>query len=512
MNALIWSLVAIAVAPALNRLMARWPALASGGDALAAIVVLATVLLHSLPYALTELGGLAALVAVAGLLLPPLCEVSSPRLLGTIVVAGLGAHALVDGALLAAPDDHHAGHVLAEAIAIHTVPVSLAIWRAALPHGVRVGVGLLVLTAVAELAGWFGARTLLASSGSVLALLQCFTAGTLLHFAFASTPSSPRGSAIGVLAGGAIAWSMTQSHPLPAGVPGEIGALGAALGLGLAAAPATLLGLIVGSTLAGGRGERQKVLSVGLLGAALSGALLGPGHAVLVLIGAGITAGALGRHAAPNPLTLRAPSLSALRGALDAHLGWLLIGIGAASLLEPLLSSTAMQTQLGLLVTLGAVGLGLLVPASVIGLLPLVAVLEHKALLPGAIFAVLAAPILGVALDLPSRIAVKGPVHAARTGLLAAAGLLAGGAGLGLVAPMLGLQARPLHDLLLAAPGPLAWVSLAALAALAADALSRLGLPGLLPPLLRGHDHGAHTLETGEPHDHGDHRHVHGPA
>ena len=75
-----------------------------------------------------------------------------------------------------------------------------------------------------------------------------------------------------------------------------------------------------------------------------------------MLIGAGTTAGALGRHAAPNPLTLRAPSLSALRGALDAHLGWLLIGIGAASLLEPLLSSTAMQTQLGLLVTLVHLG------------------------------------------------------------------------------------------------------------------------------------------------------------
>lgn len=113
MNALIWSLVAIAVAPALERVMARWPWLSSAADALAAVVVLATVLLHTLPYALGELGGLAVLVAAAGLLVPPLCEVSSPRLLGTVVVAGLGAHALVDGAMLAAPEDADAGHVLA---------------------------------------------------------------------------------------------------------------------------------------------------------------------------------------------------------------------------------------------------------------------------------------------------------------------------------------------------------------------------------------------------------------
>ena len=512
MNALIWSLVAIAVAPALERAMARWPALASAADGLAAIVVLATVLLHSLPYALSELGGLAALVAVAGLLLPPLCEVSSPRLLGTIVVAGLGAHALVDGALLAAPDDHDAGQALAQAIAVHTVPVSLAIWRAALPHGLRVGVGLLTLTAVAELAGWIGARALLDSSGPVLALLQCFTAGTLLHFAFAATPTSPRGSALGVVLGLAIAWSMTMSHPMPEGAPGELGALASAFGLAIAAAPATLAALLIGGALGGGRGRRREILTVGALGAALSLPLLGPAHAALVVACAGIGATWSHRQAPPEPWALRLPPVARLREALDQHLGWLLIGVGAAALLEPLLAPSALTAQLGLVVALGCVGLGLMVPASVVGLVPLVAVLEHKTLVPGAIFAVLAAPVLGAALDLPAQIAVRGQLHAARAGLLAAAGLLAGAATLGLLAALLDVRARPLHAVLEASPGPASLLALGLLAALAADALTRQGLPGLMPPLLRGHDHGAHGFEHPHAHAHGAEHHEHGPG
>lgn len=499
MNALIWSLVAIAVAPALERVMARWPWLSSAADALAAVVVLATVLLHTLPYALGELGGLAVLVAAAGLLVPPLCEVSSPRLLGTVVVAGLGAHALVDGAMLAAPEDADAGHVLAEAIAIHTVPVSLAIWRAALPHGVRVGVGLLALTAAAELLGWFGARTLLDSSGNILALLQCFTAGTLLHFAWASTPQSPRGSALGVAVGVAIAWSMTHSHPMPGRALGELNALPTFLGLCLSAAPGLLAALLLSGLLPRGRSGGDPVLSVGLYAVALALPLLGLWHGVAAAVGAMGIALLQGRRA--RSLAPEALSLATLREGVDAHLGWALLGLGAGAMLEPLLGLDALSGTLGLGVTLGGLALGLLVPASVAGLVPVVAVLDHKGLLPGAGVALVLAPAAGAALGLGAVAGGRGALFAWRRGLLAASGLLILGWAVSALAPT--WLASPLHPLIEGPTGPAAWITLACASALTLDALLRRGSPGLLPPLLRGHSH-AH----GHDHDH-DHRHDH---
>ncbi len=522
MLTLLLSLAAIGVAPLLDRPLSRSGALASGADAFAAVAVLGTVLLHVLPHGVESLGWLALLAAAAGLALPSICDLGGIRILGLAAVAGLGAHALVDGAMLAAPEDNDAGHALSWAVVIHTVPLSLAVWRAARPHGATLALLLLGYTALAELLGWVGARELLDASGAMLSLLQCFTAGTLLHFVWAPRPTSRRGSGVGALLGGLAIVAMNQAWPLHRLELDELTVEATLLGLVLTMAPALLAGVLGLAALHGLAAKRHgspataagslgKGLTLGLLAtlAPLGAPFLvvrGLSGLLMQLIGR-ISVSGLRREASPGEASspgapARADMLSSLRALVDAQVGQLLLGLGLAGVLEALLPAAALAgLSPWLTVPLAAV-LAPLFGLGAVGITPVAAVLLHKGLgVDATLAAVLTASTLSVR-DSSSLSALRGRRVALRHG----AALLLASLGLAALSRTWSLPVPALHDVVEASGTTTQWVALALLGALGVEAVLRGGLPVLMGPLSRPH---VHTPDHDHGHEHG-HGHGHG--
>ncbi len=447
MLTLLLSLAAIGVAPLLDRPLRRSATLGSGADAFAAVAVLGTVLLHVLPHGVEALGVWALLAAAAGLALPSICDLGGVRILGLAAVAGLGAHALVDGAMLAAPEESDAGHALSWAVVIHTVPLSLAVWRAASAQGGALAVVLLGYTALCELLGWVGAQALLDASGALLGLLQCFTAGTLLHFVWAPAPQSRRGSGVGALLGLLAIVAMNRAWPLHRLDLDELEAEATMLGLALTLAPALGVGAIALTAL--GARERGWV--------------------------------------------------AALRAVADAEVGRVLLGLGLAGVLEGLVPAGALEGSSPWLMVPLCVALAPLAGLGLVGTLPVVFVLEHKGLGPGAAAAALVAgSLFNLSVIRRLREGRGAPTVLPRALSTAALALVAG-----LLAERFGIPLPLLHDLVETAGGPLAWASLALLVLLGADAVLRGGLPVLMGPLARPHAHGGDGHGHGHDHDHG---------
>lgn len=516
MLTLLLSLAAIGVAPLLDRPLGRHAALASGADAFAAVAVLGTVLLHVLPHGVEQLGPLALLAAAAGLALPSICDLGGIRILGVAAVAGLGAHALVDGAMLAAPDEDAASHALSWAVVIHTVPLSLAIWRAARPHGSALAAALLGYAAICELLGWTGARALLDASGGLLGLLQCFTAGTMLHFVWAPAPLSRRGSGLGALLGGGAIVAMNTLWPLHRSYLEDLEVGPAMLGLALAMAPATALGLALAAPLRAASRARGPE-ATGAPGGGWDGTIallatlapLGAGVLALRALGATVLALALRRAlppvaaAAPDPRPLSARLASgllpSLRALADESAGRLLLGLGLAAVLEALAPPSAVAALPPALALPTAALLGPLLGLGPLGVTPVAAVLLHKGLPIGAALAFLVAG-SALQLDLLGRLVEAGGRRLAfRASALVMLIALATGWAAERLATRLPLP--ELHALAAGAGTPLAWAALGALAILGVDTVLRGGLPALMGPLARPHRH--------EPsHDHG-HEHDH---
>lgn len=514
---LLLSLAAIGAAPLLDRALTGRPFAASAADAFAAVAVLATVLLHVLPHGIEALGPLALLPAVAGLLVPSLCELGGLRVLGITAIVGLGAHALVDGAMLAAPDAHEADHALAWAVVIHTVPLSLAVWRAARPHGTWLAAGVLGVTALSELVGWGGARALLDSSGALLAVLQCFTAGTLLHFVWAPAPVSRRGSGVGALLGGVAIVGMETVWPLPHAQGLELRAESTFLGLSLALSPALAAGLLGGAAIravlrapAGARSRPpdQWDLPLGLLA---SLPLLGPSwlvaRGVMSALPGLLERGLSGaRERAPKPRRpgtwpgrLVSGFLSALRELADALAGRVLLGLALAAVLEPLVPPDLLGGLPPWIAVPAAALLGAPLGLGAVGVTPVAALLLHKGLPPAGVMALLLAGAHGGLSEGLDR------AGALRSFAVTVAGAALAGALVLLLVP--GLPAPQLHDVVARAGGPVAWVALGLTALLFADAVLRGGLPTLLGPLARPH---RHDPEQGHAHAHAhDHAAVH---
>lgn len=517
MLTLLLSLAAIGVAPLLDRPLARSQATSSGADAFAAVAVLGTVLLHVLPHGIEAQGAWALLAAAAGLALPSICDLGGIRILGLAAVAGLGAHALVDGAMLAAPDEDAAGRALSWAVVIHTVPLSLAIWRAARPSGLPLAAGLLGLTVVSELIGWTGARALLDVGAGFLGLLQCFTAGTLLHFVWAPAPASRRGSGVGALLGGAAIVAMNLSWPLHRLQAGELDAGATLLGLALAMAPLLLAGALL-AAVSRALSPRREVSPEGDPTAGWSGTLgllasVAPlGASILVLRGVFSTLAPALARALAGPLPADGPRderrgitrlatgfLPRLRELGDATTGHLLLGLGLASVVEPLVPVDAFGRLPAALTIPAAVLLGPLLGLGPVGITPVAAVLLHKGLDPGAAMALLLAGSALSRAGLERMIALLGRLRALRVaGALLALSALGGLVGRSMADA---LHPPPLHVVIGDAASPLSWGALVALGILGVDTVLRGGLPALMGPLARPHEHG---------HDHGhDHGHVH---
>jgi uncharacterized protein len=260
------------------------------------------------------------------------------------------------------------------------------------------------------------------------------------------------------------------------------------------------------------------LVSVPLIGWPLTLARLGGAFAVAVLSGilvsrlipasqvAAMTAPAAG----PTP-PLRERLAHGLREGLvesvDHTAPWILVGLGMAALVEPLLAAEWLsRLPPGLDVPLFALlGVPSFVCAS--GATPLVAVLLHKGLSPGAALAFL---ITGPATNVTT-FAVMSRLHGRKVTVAFGAVVALTSIGLGLalnafIPAQTGLAHQPQHA---EHEGFVEWVGLVLLGALFLASLLRQGPRGFLAQLLPGGDTGEGAVPTG---DKLSELHVHGPA
>ncbi|MES2644174.1 MAG: permease [Myxococcota bacterium] len=257
MTTLLLSLLAMAVAPLLDRAVGARPRVAGFADGLIQVVVGGILLVHVLPFGLATAGWPALFALGGGAMVGVLAHriPGGERSAGALAVLALLLHAGIDGAALATPDTH--GHdagegMLAWAVVLHTVPVGLATWRISRQRaGAAFAFGLLVATAAVTTAGWLTADTVFhGASPAALGLAQCAVAGALLHVLGHAGEGLPRRPAgWGGLVGVGIVILLVLGDPIPLPHAGELGAESALVTLLLASAPALLLGYLAAGAL-----------------------------------------------------------------------------------------------------------------------------------------------------------------------------------------------------------------------------------------------------------------------
>ena len=199
-----------------------------------------------------------------------------------LAMVGLGFHGFIDGAVLAPGATGRVDPLLALAIALHHLPVGLAVWWFLRPlQGRAWSIAVLVAVAAAIGAGWSaGPRLRAIAEGQSAELFAALFSSVLLHVVFhrpmlpAGTPAEARGSrraaGLGGLLGGLLLLLVEQADFGGGGTAGH-GAARAFLSLAIESAPALLVGLLFaglvqamlprGSAawLAGGRGAGSAV-------------------------------------------------------------------------------------------------------------------------------------------------------------------------------------------------------------------------------------------------------------
>lgn len=244
MEMLLASLLALAVGPLI---VSRLKDIRSATVAIDAFVIVAIgglIIIHILPEALTQGGWWVLLTLFLGLFGPLLAErglhqganSSAGRIVIFLALAGLAAHAVIDGLALGHEHTHGHGHshgpldhsdestgLLSLAVILHRLPVGIGIWWL-IPRTLGVGVAMLTLglIAVATVVGFFVGDGLDIQGGSGLAIFEGLLAGSLLHVVFHShLPSAPRkrswepASAVGTIAALGILIGVTSTHPSP---------------------------------------------------------------------------------------------------------------------------------------------------------------------------------------------------------------------------------------------------------------------------------------------------------
>lgn len=203
----------------MSRPLARRPGLASGIDALVAVLITAIVLLQVLPFGYSAVGA-PALVALALGALAPLGGEQVPGGDGVVLLlatVGLGLHGFLDGTALVEHDDSGFGEAVAHGIILHSLPFGLGVWRSLAGRGAGLGWAVLAAVAAGELAGYAVGASLPTGWAAALGALQCFVAGSLLHLLghAASRTDYPRASGMGALLGvlGAVALWVDEPPP-----------------------------------------------------------------------------------------------------------------------------------------------------------------------------------------------------------------------------------------------------------------------------------------------------------
>lgn len=157
MGLLIASVLALLVAPLLDRAMTGRPSAPAALDGFV-VVAISGVLAHIFPHALEEAGWVALPAGIVGLVLPTLLhrisEKRSHIIVVVLVLLGLGGHAFLDGVGLA-QHDPTGERVVAWAVVLHRVPDGLAIWWLVRPkRGFAAATCLLIAIAGATIAGF----------------------------------------------------------------------------------------------------------------------------------------------------------------------------------------------------------------------------------------------------------------------------------------------------------------------------------------------------------------------
>jgi len=175
----------LALGPLAFGLLHRYPATQLGIDGFVLVAIVGLVAIGVLPEAFESAGWFAVLAAAAGLLLPlgiekvrALSHRASHGIVLTVALGALLLHASLDGVGIATAQDAPG---LAAAIALHRLPVSLAVWWLVRPQfGTGWAVGVLGAIGVGTIAG-YGLGAQLVQPGAWIHLVQAFVAGSLLH-------------------------------------------------------------------------------------------------------------------------------------------------------------------------------------------------------------------------------------------------------------------------------------------------------------------------------------------
>lgn len=226
MLALVLSLVALVVGPALHGLASAHPGALPVLDGFVFVSVGGLVLLHIIPHGLHSAGWSAGVAALCGLLGPGLGERFAHRdadrvhiLFLGVALVGFGVHAFIDGVALSAASGLVSAVALA--IVIHRLPDGLTIWWLLRePYGARVASAALGLTAATTAAGYFVGGAILIGHSRWLALVQSFVGGSLIHVvvhrprttAGPDTVRARLGAATGMLAAGGLLLVMERIH------------------------------------------------------------------------------------------------------------------------------------------------------------------------------------------------------------------------------------------------------------------------------------------------------------
>jgi hypothetical protein len=226
MLALLLSLAALVVGPALHRLASTRPRTLPVLDGFVFVSVGGLVLLHIIPHGLHVARWGAAAAALCGLVGPGLGERLARRaaervhiLFLGVALLGFGVHAFIDGVALASASGLLSAVALA--VVIHRLPDGLTIWWLLRePYGARVASAALGFTAATTVVGYAVGGAMLVGRDRWLALVQSFVGGSLLHVVLhrprtAAGPDSVLArlvAATGMLAAGALLLVMEQVH------------------------------------------------------------------------------------------------------------------------------------------------------------------------------------------------------------------------------------------------------------------------------------------------------------
>jgi uncharacterized protein len=197
--ALLLSIAALLVGPAVYA-RARGRATLAAVDAFALVAVAGIVFAHILPQSFQLAGWVVVPVALGGLLGPGLLCGSrlfhgreSRAIALPLALLAIALHAMLDGVTLASAQGGGEGaRELALAVLIHRVPDGLGIWWLVRPlYGLRAALLLLLGIAVFTVVGfYFGGDLLAPAPAEVLALVQAFLGGSLLHVVLRHPPTA----------------------------------------------------------------------------------------------------------------------------------------------------------------------------------------------------------------------------------------------------------------------------------------------------------------------------------